>query len=276
MILIAAATGQYGRLVVDAVLQKVAPRELAVAVRHPEKARQWRERGVSVRHGDYDDLSSLHAAFEGVSDLLFVSSPEFDMTTRMAQHERVIEASRRAKVKHVAYTSFLGAQVEQPGGFNAHYLTERALERSGLSATFLRHPFYTEALVNPPLIEEAVASGELKDASAGKAVNTASRSDLAGAAAAVLTGAVEKGKPYELAGIPWTYAQLAAAISKATGRSISARPIPSSELGPRGWLFDLIAAGRYERATPDLERLLGRPATSLEQFVAAVAMPPSS
>ena len=35
MILITAATGQYGRLVVDALLQTVAPKEVAVAVRHP-------------------------------------------------------------------------------------------------------------------------------------------------------------------------------------------------------------------------------------------------
>jgi NAD(P)H dehydrogenase (quinone) len=198
MILITAATGQYGRLVVDALLQKVAAREIAVAVRHPEKAREWRDRGVSVRHGDYDDLSSLHAAFEGVSDLLFVSSPEFDVAKRMAQHERVIEGARRAKVRHVAYTSALGAHAELPGGFQAHYLTERALERSGLNATFLRHPFYTEALVNQPLLQDALATGELKDASGGKSVNTASRADLAAAAAALLRGSSEKGKPLEL------------------------------------------------------------------------------
>ena len=147
MILVTAATGQYGRLVMDALLQKVPPSDLAVAVRHPDKAREWRTRGVSVRQADYDDLSSLHAAFEGVDDLLFISSPEFETPTRMAQHERVIEGAKRGKVRHVAYTSFLGAQHEQPGGFNAHFLTERALETSGLTTTFLRHPFYTDSLV---------------------------------------------------------------------------------------------------------------------------------
>src|SRR5262245_61457310 len=202
MILVTAATGQYGRLVVDALLQKMAPKDLVVAVRHPEKARDWRGRGVSVRQADYDDLSSLHAAFEGVDDLLFVSSPEFAIPTRMAQHERVIEGAKRAKVRHLAYTSFLGAQNEQPGGFNAHYLTERALEKSGLTVTFLRHPFYTDSLVNPPLVQDAIAAGHVKDASGGKAVNTASRGDLAAAAAALLTGSGEKGKPVELTGTP--------------------------------------------------------------------------
>jgi len=270
MILVTAATGQYGRLVVEALLQKVAAKDLAVAVRHPEKARDWRTRGVSVRQADYDDLSSLHAAFEGINDVLFVSSPEFDTPTRVAQHERVIEGAKRAKARHVAYTSFVGAQNEQPGGFNAHYLTERALEKSGLTITFLRHPFYTDSLVNQGLLQDAIATGRLKDASGGKAINTASRADLAAAAATVLTGTGEKGKPVELTGTPWTFAQLAEAVSRATGRSIAIEKIPSTEAGPYGWLFDLIAAGLYERETPDLSRLLGRKPTSLGDFVASL------
>ena len=271
MILVTAATGQYGRLVVEALLQKTPAPKLAVAVRHPEKARDWRPRGVSIRQADYDDLSSLHAAFEGVDDLLFVSSPEFETATRMAQHERVIEGAKRAKVGHVAYTSFLGAQNEQPGGFNAHYLTERALEKSGLKTTFLRHPFYTDSMVSPALLQDAIASGSLKDASGGKAVNSASRADLAAAAAAFLSGPHEEGKPVELTGTPWTFAELAQAISRATGRSISIAKIASSEAGPYGWLFDLIAAGLYERETPELARLLGRRPTSIDDFVANLA-----
>ena len=268
MILVTAATGQYGRLVMDALLQKVPPSDLAVAVRHPDKAREWRTRGVSVRQADYDDLSSLHAAFEGVDDLLFISSPEFETPTRMAQHERVIEGAKRGKVRHVAYTSFLGAQHEQPGGFNAHFLTERALETSGLTTTFLRHPFYTDSLVNPAWVQDVLAAGELKDASGGKAVNSASRADLAAAAAAFLTGTGEKGKPVELTGTPWTFSRLADAIGRVRGRAISVTKIASADAGPRGWLFDLIAAGLYERETPDLTRLLGRQPTSLNDFVA--------
>ena len=268
MILVTAATGQYGRLVMDALLQKVPPSDLAVAVRHPDKAREWRTRGVSVRQADYDDLSSLHAAFEGVDDLLFISSPEFETPTRMAQHERVIEGAKRGKVRHVAYTSFLGAQHEQPGGFNAHFLTERALETSGLTTTFLRHPFYTDSLVTPAWVQDVLAAGELKDASGGKAVNSASRADLAAAAAAFLTGTGDKGKPVELTGTPWTFSRLADAIGRVTGRSISVTKIASFDAGPRGWLFDLIAAGLYERETPDLTRLLGRQPTSLNDFVA--------
>ena len=42
MILVTAATGQYGRLVMDALLQKVPPSDLAVAVRHSRALSGWR------------------------------------------------------------------------------------------------------------------------------------------------------------------------------------------------------------------------------------------
>ena len=275
MIVVTAATGQYGRLVVDSLLKNVAPRELAVAVRDPAKASDWAARGVGVRRADYDDPSSLQAAFDGVHDLLFVSSPEFELARRMSQHERVIEAARRAGVRHVAYTSFLGAQTEQPGGFNAHYLTERALERSGLQCTFLRHPFYTDSVVNASL-QDAIATGELKDASANRAVNTASRADLAAAAASLLNRPGDKGRPLELTGTPWTFVQLASAITRATGRPVAIRTVATGDAGRFGWLFDLIAAGLYELSTPDLERLLGRRPTSIDDYVAALVSAPST
>jgi hypothetical protein len=74
----------------------------------------------------------------------------------------------------------------------------------------------------------------------------------------------------ELTGTPWTFAQLAEAIGRASSRSISIAKVASSEAGPYGWLFDLIAAGLYERETLDLERLLGRRPTSINDFVASL------
>lgn len=72
----------------------------------------------------------------GISGRLFlISSPEFDVEKCVAQHKRVIDAAAALHVRQVAYTSFLGADTPSAGGFNAHYLTERALERCGLAYT---------------------------------------------------------------------------------------------------------------------------------------------
>jgi len=52
---------------------------------------------------------------------------------------------------------------------------------------------------------------------------------------------------------------------------MSIEKITSAEAaGPCGWLFDLVAAGLYERETPDLARLLGRRLTRIDDFVADV------
>jgi NAD(P)H dehydrogenase (quinone) len=72
-----------------------------------------------------------------VDRLLLISSPEFDVEKRVAQHQRVIDAAVALHVRHVAYTSFIGSDTPRPGGFNAHYVTERALERCGIAYTFL-------------------------------------------------------------------------------------------------------------------------------------------
>ena len=61
-----------------------------------------------------------------------------------------------------------------------------------------------------------------------------------------------------------------------TGQSISVETISSKEAGPFGWLFDLIAAGLYERETPDLARLIGRQPTSIDDFVTKVVRTSSS
>ncbi|MFS8571861.1 MAG: SDR family oxidoreductase, partial [Clostridia bacterium] len=52
--LVTGATGQLGSLVVERLLQSIAPERLAVSVRDPGKAEALRRRGVDVRRGDFD------------------------------------------------------------------------------------------------------------------------------------------------------------------------------------------------------------------------------
>jgi NAD(P)H dehydrogenase (quinone) len=54
MIVVTAATGEFGRLATDRLLEKLPASEVAVAVRDVDKARNLADRGIDVRHGDYD------------------------------------------------------------------------------------------------------------------------------------------------------------------------------------------------------------------------------
>lgn len=76
MIVVSAATGEFGRLVVDQLLNRVPASDVAVAVRDVHKAADLADRGVQVRYGDYDEPGSLRDSFNGADRLLFISAPQ--------------------------------------------------------------------------------------------------------------------------------------------------------------------------------------------------------
>ena len=270
MIFVTGANGQLGRRVVNALLKQGTPGEVVVGVRDQEKAQRFAQQGLQVRHCDYDDLASLVSAFRGVRRLLFISSPALEDAVRIPQHERVVKAASEVGVGRVVYTSFLGSETDPPRGPRAHYVTERVLEQSGLAHTFLRNPFYTDGLLPVAFLQTCIASGEIKDASGGRAVNSASYRDLAEAAAVVLRGETDPEDAYELTGPLWTFADLAEALRQSSGCAIGCRPMEAGALsGPWSWLFGLIRSGALEQRSEDLGRVLGRPATDIEQYVAA-------
>ena len=132
--------------------------------------------------------------------------------------------------------------------------------------TLLRNTFYAEALVNPGL-REAVATGELRGADGGIPVNFATLRDLGLAASATLTGDGHTGAVYELRGPIWTVPELAAVLGEVAGTRVVYRGVPAAELGPLGFVHELIASGLFREPSPDLEKLLGRPATTLHEAV---------
>ncbi|WP_327002065.1 NAD(P)H-binding protein [Dactylosporangium sp. NBC_01737] len=189
MIVVTAASGALGRLVVEELLTRFPDRPVAAAVRDPGRCADLTARGVDVRHADYDSPDTLRAALRGADRLLLISSPVMDTEHRTRQHLAAVAAAVDSGVRAVAYTSFLGADAPAAalGPNAAHHTTERALVDSGLAYTILRHPFYTDAFVNGDTLRAAVASGTLVSGTGGRGLNTALRSDLAAAAATVLT-----------------------------------------------------------------------------------------
>ncbi|MEU4657615.1 NAD(P)H-binding protein [Streptomyces sp. NPDC023723] len=274
MIVVSAASGALGRLVIDRLLARRPAGRLVAAVRDPDAAADLAARGVQVRHGDYDDPATLRTAFAGAGRLLLVSSPELDPARRAGQHRAAIDAARAAGVGSVVYTSFLGAGTQADGMTAAHHTTERALAAAGVPHTLLRHPFYSEAFLHPGL-RAAVASGELADGTGGRGLNTASRADLAEAAARVLTEDGHLGRAYDFTGGRWTYHQLADALSRVGGRTVVRRDRRERAPGAQGWLEEQVRAGALELQTDDLRHVLGRPATTLDQAVTALLARPA-
>jgi NAD(P)H dehydrogenase (quinone) len=271
MIVVTGATGQFGRLVVERLLERVPPSEIAVVVRDPTKAADFAVRRVAARRADYDHPDSLMAAFEDADRLLFVSSPVMGGDrSRLLQHRNVVSAALQAGVGTIIYTSGLGADLveEDVPILGDHRVTENEIRANGMPYVMLRNPLYTELFINADL-RSAIEAGELTSNTMGRGMNTARRADLAEAAAVVLTRPNDDVSIYDFTGPLWTYPELAVTLGEVTGHPVSYREVEHDE-GAVGFmgLAPLIQSGGFEIHTPDLEVVLGHPAASLPVAVA--------
>lgn len=271
------ATGQLGRLVIEALLRDQAPEHVVAVVRDPAKVAGLAERGVTVRVAPYESPEALRSAFEGVDRLLFVSGSEAGR--RIPQHRAVVEAARAAGVGHVVYTSAPHASSTDLALAPEHKATEELIKESGLPYTFLRNNWYTENYADQLAV--ARQTGTLTAAAGHGRVASASRVDYAEAAAAVLKGGDHQGQVYELAGdVAWDYDELAAAIGEVIGTPVTYRPVEPDVLikeltangldeGTAGFVaaLDTNIAGGALADTGDgvLSSLIGRPTTPLRE-----------
>jgi NAD(P)H dehydrogenase (quinone) len=277
VIVVTAATGHLGRLVVQSLLAKVPARELAVAVRDPAKAKDLAARGVDVRLADYARPETLGPALAGAEKLLLISSSE--VGRRLPQHAAVVRAARAAGVKLLAYTSILRADTTRIALAAEHLATEVEIRASGLPYVLLRNGWYHENYTEH--LAPALEHGAIVGSAGGGRIAAAARADYAAAAAAVLTGNPAK-TVYELAGdAPFTMAELAAEVSRQAGKPIAYRDLPPAEYrailvgaglpGPAADIYvdaDVNAAqGALDDRGGELARLIGRPTTPLAASV---------
>ena len=284
MIVITGATGQLGRLVIGSLLKKMPASEIIAAVRNGEKARDLAAKGVHVRIADYDQPQAWDGALKGAEKVLLISSSEIGQRAR--QHRSVIDAAKRAGVKLLVYTSVLHADISVLGLAAEHRETEAAIRASGLPHTLLRNGWYTENYMAG--IPAALSLGALYGCAGQGRIASAARSDFAEAAAAVLTADGQAGKVYELAGDrAYTMAELAAEISRQTGRSIKYVDLPEADFREaliKAGLPEAVASlvadsgtgaskGALFDESRDLARLINRPTTPLALSVTAALRP---
>ena len=271
------ATGKLGRLVLDEMLEKVAPGDLVALARDPATLADYALKGVQVCQADYDDAASLEAALKGVDRVLLISGNAVGQRGR--QHGNVIEAAKRNGVSYLAYTSVLNARASRLALALEHKETEEILEKSGLNHDVLRMPWYSDNYVGG--LAPAIEHGAIYGAAGEGKFSTASRADLAaGAAAALVNG--KGGDIYELAGDEsWTMEDFAAEVSKHSGKTVRyvnqseeeyARTLEGAGLPPP--VATLLASTSYLAGFGELynderqlSRLSGRPTTPIGESI---------
>jgi NAD(P)H dehydrogenase (quinone) len=276
IIAITGATGQLGHLVVNQLKTMVSAADIIALARTPAKASDL---GVTVRAADYNQPPTVEESLTGVDTLLLISSNEIGQ--RAAQHNNIIEAAKKAGVKRVVYTSLLHADTSPLSLADEHRATEVALKAAGIPFTILRNGWYTENYTGS--IPGAIAGGTFLGSAGDGRVSSAPRVDYAEAAVAVLIGTGHEGKTYELAGDDsYTLSDLAAEISRQTGKTISYIDLPEAEyaaaltsLGVPEGLAKAIAGwdvavsqGALFDDSRQLSALIGRSTTPLSTAVA--------
>ena len=275
-IAITAATGHLGRLVIRSLTARMPSADVVALARSPAKGADL---GVVVREADYDRPETLGPALAGIDTLLLISGSV--PGARVVQHRNVIEAARRAGVRRIVYTSVLHADGSPLDVAHDHRATEAELKTSGVPYTLLRNGWYTENYTGS--IPGALAGGALLGSADDARISSATRADYAEGAAAVLALDEREEQVHELAGDEaWTLRDLAAELSRQTGRTIPYRDLPPAEYvaaltsvglpealaqAIAGW--DVAAAqGALFDDSRQLSRLIGRPTTPLSVAVA--------
>ena len=271
---ITGATGHIGGAVARLLADAGVPARLLV--RDPSRAPSLP--GTEVRRTVYGDPACVEA-MQGVETLLMVSGAESD--DRVGEHRAFVSCAAGAGVRHVVYTSFVGAG--DSSGFllgRDHGATEEIIRDSGMTYTFLRDNFYAE--VFPHFADK---DGALKGPAGSGRVAAVSRRDVSEVAALVLRDPDEHaGASYDLTGPEaLTLDEIATVLTGLTGRphrfvdeTMEEAKASRSHYGAPEWLVDAwistytaIRDGELDAVSDDVPRLLGRPATAFADAVRA-------
>ncbi|KAK7540306.1 NmrA-like family protein [Phyllosticta citricarpa] len=150
--LITGATGGLGHTILYTLLSSsIPPSHITATSTRASAGPALAALGVRFVQLDYDEPTTLDAAFSGVERLFFVSTNTLDNARRRRQHRNVVEAAERAQVGWVVYSSLAvgdvreGVEVEGVRLMGAHLETERLLRASKLKWTAVREGIYTDA-----------------------------------------------------------------------------------------------------------------------------------
>ncbi|HEY0176178.1 MAG TPA: SDR family oxidoreductase [Pedobacter sp.] len=287
-ILVTGATGHLGNAITESLLKKTNADRVNILVRDPEKAAEFKAKGVNVLTGDYNDADSLVNAFKGIDKLYLVSGN--DIPNRAGQHESIINAAKKAGVKHIVYSSFQRKEDSEDSAIAfvavSHIYTENLLKTSGLTYTILRHALYTDMI--PIFAGEHLLENKSIYLPAGSGKSAfALRADLAEAGANVLLDETGKydNREIELTGpesLSWE--QIAAIISEITGENITYTSpsvteftaaltnagVPDEYIGIFAGFSKAIDDNEFEEANDELGSLLGRQPVTIAAYLQTV------
>jgi uncharacterized protein YbjT (DUF2867 family) len=293
MYLITGAGGGVGgvsRTVVELLLGSGAPVR-AMVHRDDARADALRERGAEVVVGDLTHPVDVAKAMAGVDRMFFSMSvsPDYleataivcDLGREKGDLEVIVNMSQMT-VSQMTTTS-----TGESRQHRLHWLGERVMDWSGLPAVHVRPTVFLDNPMFTTIGMRSVRDEGVLALPFGTArTSPVAADDVARVVAAVLRDPTEHiGGVYELTGPEaLDIDELAAAFTAALGSPIVGHDVPLDDwvqntLTPIGLpphvvqhiatMARLHREGRYDRATNDVEKVTGRPAQGVQQYIGA-------
>jgi uncharacterized protein YbjT (DUF2867 family) len=276
MILVTGATGLNGGVLVRLLSSRGVP--VRALVRNPARAAALTSLpNVEVVEGDMAHPETLAEPLRGVERAMLISSSDPAM---LEVQSNFIEAARKAGVRHVVKLSGIMPDIDSPFRFaRMHGEAELKLERSGIAFTHLRagefmHAYFRQV---PAIVARGTFFLPMEDAR----IASIDVRDIAEVAARALTEPGHEGKIYPLTGPEaLSMSEVAEKLSTATGKTIRyvniapeearkaqlAAGVPPDRADALAELFAERRKGKESKVWPDIEDILGRRATTFDEF----------
>ncbi|MEV0387976.1 NAD(P)H-binding protein [Nonomuraea sp. NPDC050643] len=250
--------------------------------------RQGREVRAASRRGevrfDWADPGTWSQAVRGAGAAYLVDSQGGDAP---AQLRAFGETASALGVRRLV---LLSSRDWSTSGGEAALASERALQEAGttwgMEWTILRPTWFAQNFSEDALLRDPVLSGEVRLPTGDGLEPFVDADDIADVAAAVLTRDGHAGRIYELSGPRLlSFGAAVGEIGRASGRELAYVPVSAEEytahLSGRGFdrddaelittLFGWIRAGRNERLSDGVQRVLGREPRDFSGYVTATA-----
>jgi uncharacterized protein YbjT (DUF2867 family) len=231
-----------------------------------------RTAGVDPVAFDWARPDTWADALDGV-DAIYLMRPDIeDAPERVAR--LVAEAPRDARI---VLLSEMGAQHLPPGGW--FFEVERAVTAGDRPWTILRPTWFQQVFTDERYFRRAIADrGVLAMPTGGAPVSWVDAGDIAAVAVEALTAPDHAGAAYTISGPEaLRLDEVAQLIGDAIGRPVRAVDQSQADAvdGLEPWfvavlndVYDRVRTGRFADVTDDVERVTGRPARSLDAFIA--------
>ena len=284
------AVGSVSRRVVELLVGSGEPVR-AMVRRDDDRAERLRALGAEVVVGDLTRAGDILTAMRGARRMFFNMSVSPDYLAATAEVCAVARAKGDLEaivnMSQMTVSQMTLTSTEESRQHRLHWLAEQVLNWSALPVIHVRPTVFLD---NP--LFTWLAAGSVKERNVlalpfgSGGTSPIAAADVAAVVAALLQHPADGiGEVYELTGPEvLDVTGLAARYSRALGRPISGTDVPHDE-----WQREVLAAiglpehvrqhiatmallhraHRYERSTDAVERVLGRPAGSVERFIAA-------